>query len=244
MKPNKVARYWDKRGATYDRSWQSVAKKRLSRMETDLAREAIASFESASNRLPVKVLDIGVAIGRICDEILKHTVALYGTDISKTMVQYCQKKYARNKKARQFKLHDVHNPLPKEWGKFDVVTAYRVLAYTHGLPKELSNIYRALKPGGILVFSCPNKYSSVFLPKLLHKGRLGYEVGYSELKAAIEDSGFSDYKIVGYSRLLDTFYDRSNSELSANILFGIEKLLSLILGPRLFVRLFYVTCKK
>lgn len=244
MSVRKVATYWNRRGETYDRSWQSIAKKRLSEMETALVRKAIMSVSNNGKKRSVKVLDIGVAIGRICDEIIKHDVSLYGTDVSKTMIEYCQKKYKNNKKVKELKIHDIHNQLPKNWGTFDVVSAFRVLTYTRQLPKELFNIYRSMNAGGILIFTCPNKYSSVIFPKMLHKHRLGYDLGYRELKKIVEDAGFSKYHIGGFSRLLDTFYDRCNTEFSTTILFAIEKFLSLLLGQKLFVRLFYVTCKK
>lgn len=244
-KYNQVTAYWNQRGKTYARSWQSVAKKRLSRLETNLVEQTIRKKQKSRKGRLVKVLDIGVAIGRICDAILKHNVALYGTDVSQTMIDYCQKKYRNNKKVKQFKIHDILNPLPKNWGTFDIVTAYRVLSYTSQLQKELTNIYRAMKTDGILIFTVPNKYSSALLPKMLYrKNRLGYDIELNELKKIVENVGFSGCHIVGFSRLLDTFYDQCNSDISANILFTIEKFLSLILGPTLFVRLFYVTCKK
>lgn len=245
MNTNKVASYWNKRGKTYDRSWQSVAKKRLSELETDLVEQAIVKVSKHTGKKRVKVLDIGVAIGRICDTILKHQVELYGTDVSQTMIDYCQKKYRGNKEVKQFKIHDIHQPLLKDWGKFDVITAFRVLAYTPYLQVELANIYSAMNPGGVLIFTYPNKYSSALLPKMLYsKNRLGYEMSLSELKAIVEKAGFSEYSIVGFSRLLDTFYDKSDNQFLANLLFVIEKFLSIILGPTLFARLFYVTCKK
>lgn len=210
-------------------------------METDLVENAIRVVQKKT----VKVLDIGVAIGRICDAILKHSVELYGTDISQTMIDYCKEKYAGNKKVKQFKLHDIHSPLPRDWGTFDVVSAFRVLAYTPNVQEELANIYSTMNTGGILVFTYPNKYSSAMLPKMVYKTTIhGYEKSYGEIKKIIEKAGFSDYKIIGYSRLLDMFYDNSNSQLSSNLLFAVEKFLSIILGPTLFVRLFYITCKK
>lgn len=241
----KIAAYWNKRGETYVRSWQSVAKKRLSELETGLVRKAITSVRSKDKKSSIKTLDIGIGIGRISNEILKHNVAHYGTDISETMIRYCQEKYRNNEKVRQLKIHDIHNPLPKEWGKFDIVTAYRVLSYTPLLKKQLMNIYNAMNKGGILIFTYPNKYSSTIFPKILYrKSWLGYEIGYNELKKIVKNAGFSKCRIVGFSRLLDTFYDKSNNDISANVLFSIEKFLSLILGLTLFVRLFYVTCKK
>ena len=161
------------------------------------------------------------------------------------MIDYCKERYANNKKAKQFKLHDIHTPLPRDWGKFDVISAFRVLAYTPNVQEELANIYNNMNTGGVLVFTYPNKYSSAMLPKLIYRKTLGgYEKGQYELENIIKTAGFSHYQIIGHSRLLDTFYDRSNSALSSSILFGIEKFLSVILGPTLFVRLFYITCKK
>lgn len=241
----KVAAYWNKRGETYARSWQSVAKKRLSRMETDLVRKALTSVGSNFKKSKIKTLDIGVGIGRISDEIIKHNVDHYGIDISKTMIRYCQKKYENNKKVKRIKIHDILNPLPKDWGKFDMVTAIRVLGYIPLWQKEIRNIYKSMNPGGVFIFTFSNKHSSVLLPKLLLRKKIhGYEATPKELKEAVKNIGFSECRIQGFSRLLDTFYDWCDNDISANILFTIEKLLSLILGPTLFVRLFYVTCKK
>ena len=88
-KRNHVTDYWNKRGETYSRSWQSVAKKRLSSLETGLFKNAYKSIITTSNKNPVKVLDIGIAIGRISDVILKYDVSLYCTDISETMIRLC-----------------------------------------------------------------------------------------------------------------------------------------------------------
>lgn len=245
MANQKTADYWNKRGETYSRSWKSVAKKRLSKLETDLVRRAIASVSKKSQGKPIKTLDIGVGIGRISEVILEHEVEHYGTDISQTMVDYCREKFKDNQKVKEFLVHDILKPLPKEWGNFDVVTAVRVLSYTPLWEEELRNIYQAMNPGGVLVFTFPNKYSSALLPKLLLKKEVeGYETTYRELKETVKSVGFYDCQIVGFSRLLDTFYDWCNSAVFAKILFGVEKVLGLIFGPRLLVRLFYISCQK
>lgn len=246
-KSDKVAVYWNKRGKTYSRSWQSVAKKRLSRMETGLIHKAFVSLKNELRNNKVRSLDIGIGIGRITKEIIKYNVDHYGTDVSETMIRFCQEKFKNNKKIKQLKVHNILKPLPPSWGRFDIVSAYRVLSYNPNsqLARELANIYKAMNPRGIFIFTYPNKYSSAFLPKILNgKSRLGYELSYQELRKIVESAGFSEYHIIGFSRLLDTFYDWSNNNISANILFAVEKFMSLILGQTLFVRLFYVTCKK
>lgn len=245
MNTSFVAKYWDKRGGTYDRSWQSFAKKKLSQLETDILEKAIDDIEYSKSKKSIKVLDIGIAIGRICDSILKHNVQLYGTDVSQTMVDYCRKKYKNNKKVKELRLHDIHRPLPKSWGKFDVVSAYRVLAYTPHLKKELTIIYNSMNKGGRLIFTYPNKYSSALIPKLIYsKDRMGNEMTEGEIRKIASRVGFSSCQIGGFSRLLDTFYDLADNKITTNLLYGVENILQIILGRTLFVRLFYVTCVK
>lgn len=241
----KVAAYFDKRGESYDISWQSVAKKRLSKFETGLVRRAIESALKNSGGGRIKTLDIGVGTGRIAEAILDYNVEHYGIDVSRVMVDYCREKFKGNEKVKQLEVHDIVNPLPEGWGKFDAVSAIRVLSYTPSWQKEIRNIYEAMNPGGVFVFTFPNKYSSAFLPKLLLKKEVkGYETTRGELKKAVENIGFPECQIGGFARLLDTFYDWCDSGVSASVLFAIEKILGRILGPTLFVRLFYVTCKK
>ena len=161
------------------------------------------------------------------------------------MVDLCQEKFKNDPKVKHLKVHSILDPFPEDWGKFDLVTAIRVLSYTPQWRKELSDIYETLNPGGVLVCTFPNKYSSILLPKLLLNRDLpGNEITYGELKEALEEVGFSGIKIRGFSRLLDVFYDWCDSERSTSILFGIEKVLGQIFGPTLFARLFYVVCER
>jgi len=244
MESQKTAEYWNKRGETYSVSWQSVAKKRLSKLETDLIRGVLESLSEKFAGRPLKTLDIGVGIGRISEVVLDYNVEHYGIDVSQTMVDLCRERFQGNPKVKRLTVHSILDPFPEEWGKFDVVMAIRVLSYTPEWRKELSDIYEALNPGGVLVCTFPNKYSSILLPKLLLKRDLpGNEITYGELRKALEEVGFSEIKIRGFSRLLDVFYDWCDSQFSANVLFTIEKVLGQIFGPTLFTRLFYVVCK-
>ncbi len=241
----RTADYWNKRGGTYATAWASVAKKRLSGLETDLISEVLKSHQKDVGGRRLKTLDIGVGIGRISQAVLEHNVEHYGTDISPTMVDLCRERFKDNPKVKEFLVHDILESLPESWEKFDLVTAIRVLSYTSEWRQELCNIYEALNPGGVLVCTFPNKKSLILLPKIFLKRELpGNEVTRGELKKALEEVGFSEIKIVGFSRLLDIFYDWCNSEISSSVLFGVEKVLEAVLGPALLARILYAVCKK
>jgi len=241
----RVEAFWNMRGATYSKSWQSVAKKKLSNMETDFVEKAIKDKLNTSKKRMIKTLDIGIGIGRISTKILKYNVSHYGIDISKTMVKYCKDRFSKNKKVKKFQVHDILNPLPKDLGTFDVVSAIRVLSFSPKWERQLRHIYAALNKNGVLVFTFPNRYSTTFLAHLVHGNHLGaYEGSYEELKNGLEKIGFKDIKITGFSRLLDTIYDMCNSEFSTRMIFSTEKLLEMVFGKTLFARLFYITCRK
>lgn len=239
-----VAVYWNMRGETYSRSWSSVAKKRLNSMELKLITNLVKSQIKAKSK-PIKVLDIGIAIGRISNELLKYKVELYGTDISKRMVDICKKRFNKNRKVKKLTIHDIHHKLPEDWGKFDLVTGIRVISYSPQWKKELKNIYTAMKPGGFLIFSFPNRYSTHMVSTKLRKVKLdGCETTLEELNKVTRSIGFSNTRITGFSRLLDSFYDWADTNFLSNCLFFVEKILERILGKTLFVRLFYVVCQK
>ncbi len=242
-----IADYWDKRGETYVISWKSAAKKRLSELEIGLVRGAIESVRERSGGKRMRTLDIGIGLGRISEAVMEYAVEHCGIDVSRTMLDYCREKFKDNKKLERLVLCDILNPLPEDMGKFDVVTAIRVLSYTPLWRKELENIYDAMNPGGVCVFTFPNRYSSILLPRLraaAHGKYAGPAVTYRELETAVRGIGFSECRIRGFTRLLDVLYDWCDSEVSAGNLFGIENFLETILGPTLFARLYYVICKK
>lgn len=240
-----IAALFDERGESYSDAWASLAKRRLSQFETGLVRKAVELVLESSHGGKIKTLDIGIGTGRISEAILKYNVEHYGIDISPVMIDYCKEKFKDNEKIKHLAVHDIVNPLPESWGKFDVITAIRVLSYTPLWQDVVSYIYKLLKPGGIFVFTFPNNYSSAFLSKLvLGSEHRGQETTYGELRQVVKEAGFSKVRIEGFARLLDTFYDWCDSELLADILFSVESALRLVFGRTWFARLFYVTCMK
>lgn len=241
-----TADYWNMRGETYSRSWKSEAKKRLSRLEIDFVHQAVEL--AAKNNLehqPLRVLEIGVGTGRIAETILNNNIEYYGTDISQTMVDYCTSKFSNNAKVRCLLVHDILYPVPRDFGSFDVVIAMRVLAYSKAWQEELANIHQAMNVGGYLVFSFPNRYSSIKITRFVFKGATPtHDLSYKELTDGLRKIGFHDFEIIGFARLFDLLYDWCNSKFSTNILYAIENILRFILGSRFLTRLFYIRCKK
>jgi len=241
----KTAKYFDEWGDDYSHAWKSVARRRLSEFETGLVRRAIElAFKNFGGGC-LKTLDIGVGTGRITEVFLDYPVEHYGIDVSAVMVNHCQEKFKSVEKIKHLVVCDIVNPLPGDWGKFDVVSAIRVLPYTPQWREALQNIYQTLKPGGIFVFNFPNKYSSAIIPKVVRGGKdQSCASSYGELRRVLAEIGFAEVKITGFARLLDVFYARCDSEFSANILLTVEKFLRAVFGPTLFARLLYCTCQK
>lgn len=112
------------------------------------------------------VLDIGCGIGRIAIPLTKYLTngELYGFDIDKRGIQWCQKNISKKFENFHFQYVDIFNKFynkkgkikaeefifPYENNKFDFVFATSV--FTHMLPEQitqyLAEINRVLKPGG------------------------------------------------------------------------------------------------
>lgn len=240
-----TAKYFDKWGKDYSNAWRSLARQRLSGFETGLVRQAIELALKDSDSKQIRTLDVGVGTGRITEVFLDYNVEHHGIDVSSVMVERCQEKFKDSKKIRRLEVYDVVNPLPEDWGKFDVVSAIRVLPYTPQWRKALKNVYRALKPDGIFVFNFPNKYSSIIVPKIVRRSKdRSYASSYGELRQTLSEIGFSKIEITGFARLLDVFYARCGGQISADILLGLEKFLRIVFGPTILARMLYCTCRK
>jgi sterol 24-C-methyltransferase len=98
-----------------------------------------------------KVLDIGCGRGKVA--ALVHDVtgaSVVGLNIDITQIEIARE-FNRNKNA-SFVLADYNNPLPFPDGHFDAVYYVQVLSYYTDLDAFYSEVYRVLKPGGVVVF--------------------------------------------------------------------------------------------
>lgn len=98
-----------------------------------------------------KVLDIGCYDGRDSELILKNNNDVYGVEILQKPAKEAKK---RGIKVKEFDLNVAQWPFRKDF--FDVVVAGEIIEHVLSTDLFLENIYRILKPSGILILSTPN----------------------------------------------------------------------------------------
>lgn len=103
------------------------------------------------------LLDVGCSTGlflRTVDKYSKHKWNLFGIDINKNSI-----KFAKTKIHAEFYCTSLHKKRFKG-NFFDCVTCFDVLEHDADIKGNLEEIYRILKPRGLLVIQAPN-YRSV-----------------------------------------------------------------------------------
>jgi 2-polyprenyl-3-methyl-5-hydroxy-6-metoxy-1,4-benzoquinol methylase len=104
----------------------------------------------------LRILDLGCGSGDVLDGLPRDAFQIVGMDLVPEMVAAA----ARRRPGRAFAAADAHH-LPVADAAFDVVTCIGVLEYMPDAVPALAAIRSALKPGGYLIVSFPNK-SSLF----------------------------------------------------------------------------------
>lgn len=150
------------------------------------------------------ILDIGCGNGRMIEFFQGKQVSYTGIDISGKLIEQAQVKYGNHSLHPQFKKGNILE-LTEE-GKYDVIF---LIAVVQHLPKPLQeealrNVYRALKPGGVLLMTNWNMWQSKynrllcsnFIQKFTKKGLL-------KLGVPVESFGVCDV-VVRYQKNADT----------------------------------------
>jgi len=103
-----------------------------------------------------KIVDLGCGWGRVAQELLKKKINLdyIGIDFSDNMLKQARKELIEHSKGRiDFINHDLTQGIPLKENSADKILANWGIVYfpQHILEKTLTEVYRALKPGGIFV---------------------------------------------------------------------------------------------
>jgi ubiquinone/menaquinone biosynthesis C-methylase UbiE len=102
-----------------------------------------------------RTLDVGCGNGRLFPLLKNRGVTYVGLEQSERLLQICQDQYRRDTQDARF-LRGSAAELPFEDGSFDVVF---LLAVLHHFPLEneqkkvLEEVYRVMKPGGIVIMT-------------------------------------------------------------------------------------------
>lgn len=105
-----------------------------------------------------KLLDVGCSFGHGANIFSKEVKETYGIDPNEELLEIAKKNYPKI----TFRKASMENTtFTKEY--FDVIIANDVLEHTPNEIKSLNEMYRILKPGGILIITTPHKGLFSFL---------------------------------------------------------------------------------
>lgn len=236
---NDIRYYWEKIGHKYAQTWQVGGRKYVSLLEQKFVENILKDFPENN----LKVLDLGCGTGRI-SAVLERSEkinSLYGVDFSRPMLDYCQKRFQKSKKIKEFILSDISKKLPFKKNTFNLITTIRVIKYNHNWSQILNECYRILQREGILIFEMPNKNSVNRLAQ--------YEVPIcstteGQLRSILTKIGFKILTVEGGPVLPGFIYDNVKSKFIATLILKTERVFKYFLGETLFARFIYVACQK
>jgi ubiquinone/menaquinone biosynthesis C-methylase UbiE len=107
------------------------------------------------------VLDIGCAAGSVIAPLRQRGFTVTGMDFSPGMLGFAQQRFARDPHVRLLQ-GDVER-LPFASASFDHVVCLGVLEYLPDYTASLTEIARVLRPGGLAIFSIPNRLSPYYV---------------------------------------------------------------------------------
>lgn len=240
---NKVQEHWNEVNIGYSAAWAHKARQELSKKELDFIAGYI--INGALKRL----LDIGIGNGRVLDAIIRNSLtyaAVYGIDIAEEMIAICKRKFENEDKVKELKVCNISLEDLSIDGRFDFITAIRVLKYSENWPDIIAKIYQKLNSGGLFIFTMPNNYSISGLYKEKYsKHKLPmYYTDRKRLLTIAEAAGFQVLDIRGFARLPEKFYFLSDRNLYVSSLFSFEKILEFCLGKSFLSRVLFVVCTK
>ena len=160
-----------------------------------------------------KILEIGCRYGSLIYNL--HSLGYEkaeGIDIDSESIRCGKRKYKKiEKKLNLCKERPDFRPK-----SFDVVLIFDVLEHLQNPKEYLSELVKALKEGGIIIFQTPNKLTNVPWEVLHHKSLFAYKkyhrslMTYWKLKSIIVGLSPEEYRIKKVS--LDSEYNRKKLE--------------------------------
>ena len=191
---------YDRWAAKYDKGKQESQ----ARDAEMLARPVLDSIKNAPAPL---ILDLATGTGRFPLALLSepefngHVVAV---DVSVGMLNEAAKKLAEYR-GRFTLVHKINYPLPFSDETFDVVSCMEALEVMPEMDTPLAELYRVLRPGGMLITSRGTDAS----------GRSAKVRSVDAFKALLQEIGFEQVNIIPWWRWFDRVIARKPGEYSS-----------------------------
>lgn len=154
-----------------------------------------------------RFLDIGVGTGLLMEIANQRGFEVYGLDVSSYAIKTVEKRLKVKTKSR-LKISELNkNSFPENF--FDVVNLRHSIEHVKNPSQTLSNVYRILKPGGVVAIATPNSFgphAKVF-KELWPHWSVPYHIQFfskQSLKDVVNKAGF---KIVVFKTEELTNYD-------------------------------------
>jgi ubiquinone/menaquinone biosynthesis C-methylase UbiE len=210
-----------------------------------LSRQELGFIVSHLRRIkPGVALDVGIGNGRIIDGLLTATEStrFYGVDIAEEMVAICRERFSDEPRVEQLVVSDLSAldiPIDEQ---FDFISAIRVITYSEHWRQIVSYLVSRLRPGGVLVFTMPNRNS---LNRISRPYAVPwYSATRAELRATLEEAGAQTLEVGGFMRLPHFLYDRQQKPALARLVTGTDAVLGRLLGGELLIRELFVAAIK
>jgi ubiquinone/menaquinone biosynthesis C-methylase UbiE len=178
-------------------NWESPAGKVRWLRRVEMLSSALQSGDS--------VLELGCGTGYFTRELVKKDVQITAIDISPELIEKAKLEIKSENVSFQ-----VQNAYQTDFGmnRFDAVIGSSVLHHLE-IEKAFSEIYRVLKPGGIIAFTEPNMLNpQIALQKNIPwlKRKLGDSPDETaffswKIKKLLQGSGFAEIKVIPFDFL-------------------------------------------
>ncbi|MEW1959392.1 class I SAM-dependent methyltransferase [Kineococcus sp. NPDC059986] len=127
-----ISTYYDEFAPHYVPGWRSV----------QYYGPLVADFLLRAVTPECRVLDVGCGPGQLTSQ-LAEDVEVLGCDVSPQMLASAR----GARPSGRYELHDLHDPVPRDWGRFDVVLAVGCLEFCRDLGATLTHLAAACAPG-------------------------------------------------------------------------------------------------
>jgi ubiquinone/menaquinone biosynthesis C-methylase UbiE len=237
-------------------SWKEAVKKRFS-VSTDankwdqmyerdtekldehffrLRRDFTVDFIVNNYDKRAKLCDLGCGAGPVTFELLRKGYDITGLDYSLDMLNNAARRIGSGQIYGKPLINGNCEALPLGNDVFDCVACLGVISYVEHYENIIKEIFRVLKPGGIVLVTFRNKYNLLmndpivlarflakkilFRPEEKQEFEIGQYLCSREVQAVIESNGFDflDFKGIGFGpfnlRYRQLFSDKTSIKIS------------------------------